>query len=70
MNGSQPWQMTTDEIVQWLKKQTPFLAGYAVVFLTALQQGKTFAEALGILQLYLLNVTISFLMTISKDTRT
>lgn len=70
MIGSKPWNITLDELWIWLLKQRPFFAAYAVVFLTAVQQGKTLNEALGILQLYTMNAVISFLMTLSKDTRT
>ncbi len=69
MIGSKSWNITLDECWVWLLKQRPFFAAYAVVFLTAIQQGKTFEEALVVLKLYTLNAVVSFLMTISKDTR-
>ena len=69
MIGSAPWHFSWDELWIWLLKQRPFFAAYAVVFLTAIQQGKTVSEAVGILQLYTMNAVISFLMTVSKDTR-
>ena len=67
--GSPSWRMTVDEALVWLKKQAPFLAGYLVIFLGAIQQGKSLKEAATILYMYLLNVTISFLTTVSQDTR-
>ena len=69
MNGSAPWHFSWGELWVWLLKQRPFFAAYAVVFLTAIQQGKTFEEALVVLKLYALNVAVSFLMTIAQDTR-
>lgn len=70
MIGSKPWNITLDELWIWFPKQIPFFSAYAVVFLTAVQQGKTLEEALVVLKLYALNIVISFLMTISKDART
>ena len=69
MNGSAPWRITLQEFFVWVKKQTPYFAGYAVVFLGALQQGKSLQEASQILYMYLMNVAISFLTTVSRDTR-
>ena len=69
MNGSKPCRFTWEELWTWTYKQRKFFAGWALVFVVALQATGDIHQAMFAAYGWIINAIISFLSTIAQDTR-
>jgi hypothetical protein len=58
---SSQYELTIDDVEKWVRNSLIFLAPALIVFLTAIQAGTPFDEAIKIMYLYGLNVAIDLL---------
>jgi hypothetical protein len=58
---SKRFDLTMEDAEKWVRNSLIFLAPAMIVFLTAIQSGTPFEEALKVVYLYGLNVTIDLL---------
>lgn len=58
---SKRFTLNQTDIEKWLRNTAVYSAPFALVFLIAVQQGKTLKEALYVVYLYALNVMIDLL---------
>ena len=58
---SKRFTLNNTDLSNWLKNSLVFLAPFALVWLTAIQQGVSFKDSLNLLYMYALNVSIDLL---------
>lgn len=66
---SGPYQVSYDDLKKWAVNTAIFLAPAALLFLLALQSGKSFQEALVIIELWGLNTAIDLVRKFIADNK-